>query len=154
MEHNLESTPKIIIDDGTENSVAERIAFVDESIHRNPSAFIKEFILLGGISSNEVVDYHSLQDHDTNLPINVRDLIIEYIKRRFDLHVSYDPMTEEAIRSDKFHNELLFKKEVRKSGHDAIIARDEVRMSRLMIYATQVMLYKKQEYSEDRRKVV
>ena len=154
MEHNLETTPKIIIEDGTEDIVAERIAFVDQSIHRNPSAFIKEFILLGGISANEVVDYHSPHSHETKLPINARDLIIEYIKQRFDLHISYDPETEGAIMNDKFHKELLLKKEVHKSGHDAIIARDEVRKSRLMIYATQVMLYNKQASSEDQRKVV
>lgn len=76
------------------------------------------------------------------------------MKGRFDRYVSYDPLTEETVANDKFHKELLQKKETNKIGAEAVKARDEVRKSRLLIYITQVMSFEKSNKLQDKRKVV
>lgn len=154
MENNLESAPKIFIDESVDENISHRIRFIDESLHRNPNAFIKEFIMLGNLATSDTVELRTDKNHENILPATSLELIKEFMRGRFDRYVTYDQETENAIANDKFHKKFLQLKAANKNGQDAIKARDEVRKSRFLIYITQIMEYEKSNIQTVERKVV
>lgn len=144
MDNILESAPKIIVNDEAEAAVDDRIRFIDRNIHEFPDLFIKEFIKIGELVTEDSTDLSAVESTKNSTTTDPGQLILEYFKCRYDLDSTYDDATENAIDNDEAHQNFI--KSVRRrnfQGQEAIRARDACRRSRFSIYLGRVLSHEK-----------
>lgn len=143
----------MIIDEGTDATIARRIAMLDKRIHQDPQEFKQIMVSVGAALLSETID---IQDKSKRVPRAVRKpqhLLTEYFSNRYDLDHGYDQDTDEMLTTDQRHADLINRARaksatpiksrqsgtVRRVNTETVSARDELRLYRLESYIGRVI---------------
>jgi|GEM_PF-4978530 len=152
--------PSFIIED--EMVPETQLRYTEQSIRDNPEAFRRALERLGEVATAGTLALDAIDTELTTLEQGASGVLTKFFSKRYDIAVSFDDDTEDALAADPDHRALLAQhlktKNIRsKSGvmkteiltnPDAEPARDAVRRSRIGFFITRTIAYQAAQKSE------
>lgn len=143
----------MILDGITDATIVRRITMLDEKIHAAPQEFQRTIESVGGMLLSQTIEVQEIAGRVPRAVRKPEELLKEYFTNRYDLDHDFDPDTEQAIKDDPYHAELLNKVKARtvipvksrRPGNErypneqTLSARDELRLFRLRTYVGRVV---------------